>query len=54
MHADGGQLGKLTSLLENGTIKPVVDQVFPFDRMNDAMAQLDRGAARGKLVVRVR
>ncbi|GAA0675489.1 NADPH:quinone reductase-like Zn-dependent oxidoreductase [Sphingomonas insulae] len=54
MHADGGQLSKLTSLLEAGTIKPVVDRVFPFERMNDAMAQLDKGGAKGKLVVRVR
>ncbi|MEC3910582.1 NADP-dependent oxidoreductase [Sphingobium sp. CR2-8] len=54
MHADGGQLAKLTSLIENGTIKPVVDRVFPFDRMDDAMAQLDKGGAKGKLVVRVR
>ncbi|WP_277980190.1 NADP-dependent oxidoreductase [Sphingomonas phyllosphaerae] len=54
MHADGGQLGKLTSLLEDLTIRPVVDRVFPFERMNDAMAQLGKGGAKGKLVVRVR
>ncbi|NYD91737.1 NADP-dependent oxidoreductase [Sphingomonas melonis] len=54
MHADGGQLGKLAALLEDGAIKPVVDRVFPFDRMNDAMAQLEQGGAKGKLVVRMR
>ena len=54
MQADGRQLGQLTTLFEGGTLKPVIDHVFPFDRMDDAMAQLDKGGARGKLVVRMR
>lgn len=54
MHADGGQLSKLKALFEDGTMKPVIDRVFPFERMNDAMAQLEKGGAKGKLVVRVR
>lgn len=53
MHADGGQLKRLAALFEDGTMKPVVDRVFPFDWMNDAMAQLETSGARGKLVVRV-
>lgn len=29
MKADGAQLREITSLLEAGTIKPVIDRVFP-------------------------
>lgn len=51
MRADGEQLAKITSLIESGAIRPVVDRVFPFDAANDAMAYLETGRARGKVVV---
>ena len=51
MQADGGQLARLARLLEDGTIRPVVDRTFGFDGMNDAIAYLDGSRAKGKIVV---
>ena len=51
MHADGGQLGRIAKLIEDGTIRPVVDRVFPFGQLNDAFAYIDTGRAKGKVVV---
>ncbi|MFJ1312177.1 NADP-dependent oxidoreductase [Agrobacterium sp. P15N1-A] len=51
MHADGEQLNRITRLIEDGTIRPVVDRVFPFEKLNDAFAYVDTGRAKGKVVV---
>ncbi len=51
MHADGEQLGRITKLIEDGTIRPVVDRTFPFEKLNDALAYIDTGRAKGKVVV---
>ncbi|EHK74301.1 hypothetical protein SM0020_29700 [Sinorhizobium meliloti CCNWSX0020] len=51
MHADGGQLGRIAKLIEDGTIRPVVDGVFPFEQLNEAFATIDTGRAKGKVVV---
>lgn len=53
MHADGEQLATLSSLIEQGAIKPVIDRRFPFERLNDAIAHVDSNRARGKVVVDV-
>lgn len=53
MRADGEQLGKITSLIESGVITPVVDRVFPFRAINEAMEYLETGRARGKVVITV-
>jgi NADPH:quinone reductase-like Zn-dependent oxidoreductase len=54
MAANGGQLGKITSLIEAGAIRPVVDRVFPFERTNEALAHVETGRTKGKVVVVVR
>ncbi|CCV10387.1 Putative zinc-binding oxidoreductase (fragment) [Mesorhizobium sp. STM 4661] len=54
MTANGDQLGKITSLIEAGDIRPVMDRVFPFDRTNEALAYLETGRARGKVVIAVK
>lgn len=54
MEGDGAQLAKLTDLIEAGAIRPVVDRVFPFDALNEALAYVETGRARGKVVVRLR
>ena len=51
MRADGDQLGRITRLIEDGTIRPVVDRLFPFEQLNDAFAYIDTGHAKGKVVV---
>jgi len=51
MRADGGQLSKIGALIEAGVIKPVVDRVFPFPAINEAMEYLETGRAKGKIVI---
>jgi NADPH:quinone reductase-like Zn-dependent oxidoreductase len=53
MRAQGQQLGEITSLIESGAIRPVVDRVFPFERTGDALAYVETGRAKGKVVVTV-
>ena len=50
MHADGEQLSRITKLIEEGVIRPVVDHVFPFEKLNDALGHIDTGRAKGKVV----
>jgi NADPH:quinone reductase-like Zn-dependent oxidoreductase len=53
MRADGQELGEIKSLIENGVIKPVVDKVFPFQQTGDALAYVETGRAKGKVVIEV-
>jgi NADPH:quinone reductase-like Zn-dependent oxidoreductase len=54
MRASGDQLREIGRLIESGTIRPVVDRVFPFESTNDALAYVESGRAKGKVVVKVR
>ena len=54
MHPDGGQLAEIGALLEAGNIRPVIDKVYPFDQAKDALAYLEKGRAKGKVVVEMR
>jgi NADPH:quinone reductase-like Zn-dependent oxidoreductase len=54
MRANGGQLAKITSLIDDGIIRPVVDRVFPFASTKEAMAYVEAGRARGKVIVSMR
>jgi NADPH:quinone reductase-like Zn-dependent oxidoreductase len=54
MRANGDQLSKITALIEDRIIHPVMDKVFPFEALNDALAYIDTGRARGKVVVKLR
>ena len=51
MRADAEQLSKITSLLETGVIRPVVDRVFPFEATNEALAYVEAGRSKGKVVI---
>jgi NADPH:quinone reductase-like Zn-dependent oxidoreductase len=54
MRASGDQLREIGRLIDSGTIRPVVDRVFPFEATNEALAYVERGRAKGKVVVKVR
>jgi NADPH:quinone reductase-like Zn-dependent oxidoreductase len=54
MTANGGQLGEITSLIEAGAIRPVMDRVFPFEKTNEALAYVETGRAKGKVVVAIK
>jgi NADPH:quinone reductase-like Zn-dependent oxidoreductase len=54
MAANGDQLSKITALIESGAIRPVMDRVFPFEQTNEALAYVETGRSKGKVVVKVR
>ena len=54
MKASGSQLRQIAQLIESGAIRPVVDKVFPFESTNEALAYVESGRAKGKVVIKVR
>lgn len=54
VHPDGGQLESIGELLKVGNIRPVVDRVFPLEQAKEALAYLEKGRARGKVVVQIK
>lgn len=54
MKADGDQLREITSLIDADVIRPVVDRVFPFESTREALAYVETGRAKGKVVIKVR
>lgn len=54
MKASGSQLRQITPLIESGAIRPVIDKVFPFEATNEALAYVESGRAKGKVVIKVR
>ncbi len=54
MRANGDQLKEVTSLINSGTIIPVIDKVFPFESIKEAIAYVESGRAKGKVVVKMK
>lgn len=54
MKADGKQLGQITQLLEAGIIQAVIDTTFPFEQTNEALAYVETGRSKGKVVIKVK
>lgn len=54
MRANGSQLRDIARLVDAGVIRPVMDRVFPFQSTNDALAYVEAGHAKGKVVVKVK
>ena len=54
MRSNGPQLREITRLVEAGVIRPVMDRVFPFESVSEALAYVEAGHARGKVVVKVK
>ena len=54
MKASGSQLREITRLIEAGAIRPVIDKVFPYPSTNEALAYVESGRAKGKVVIRVK
>lgn len=54
VHPDGNQLAEIGKLLESWHILPVIDKVFLFDQTQEALAYLEAGRAKGKVVVKMK
>lgn len=53
MRADGGQLSQIATLIDAGAIRPVIDRVFPFESTKEALAYIETGRVKGKVVIKV-
>ena len=54
MRASGEQLRQIAELIDAGAIRPVVDRVFPFEQAREALAYVETGRSKGKVVIKVR
>jgi NADPH:quinone reductase-like Zn-dependent oxidoreductase len=54
MKASGNQLREIGALLDAGAIRPLVDRVYPFEQIGEALAYVETGRAKGKVVVKLR
>lgn len=53
MRADGRQLEQISGLIDSGALRPVVDKIFPFTQTPDALAYVETGRSKGKVVIKV-
>ncbi|HOY70130.1 MAG TPA: NADP-dependent oxidoreductase [Methylotenera sp.] len=51
MRANGEQLKTLSSLYDAGKLRPVVDRTFEFNETLEAIAYVEQGRAKGKVVI---
>ena len=54
VHPDARQLAEIGELLKAERIRPVIDKVFPVEQAKEALAYLEKGRAKGKVVVQIR
>jgi NADPH:quinone reductase-like Zn-dependent oxidoreductase len=51
MRASGAQLDDITKLIDAEVLRPVVDRTYPFDETAQALAHVESGRAKGKVVI---
>jgi NADPH:quinone reductase-like Zn-dependent oxidoreductase len=51
MHPSGSDLAQLAELIEQEKLKVTVDKTYPFARISEALAYVESGRAKGKVVV---
>jgi NADPH:quinone reductase-like Zn-dependent oxidoreductase len=54
MRANGDQLREISSLIEAGHIRPVLDRSYPLASTAEALAYVEQGRAKGKVIVKVK
>lgn len=50
-HHSGEDLATIAALMQEGKVTPVIDRTYPLERTAEAMAYLETGRARGKVVI---
>src|SRR3954453_19445783 len=51
MRANGAQLDEIAKLIDSGDLRPIVDQRYPFDEAPEALAHVEGGRTKGKVVI---
>jgi alcohol dehydrogenase len=54
MHASDTELAELAGLIEQGKLKVIIDKIYPFAKISEALAYVESGHAKGKVVVPMR
>jgi NADPH:quinone reductase-like Zn-dependent oxidoreductase len=54
MRPDGAQLAELAGWIDAGKLRPILHRTYPLADFREAFAELERGRARGKIVLSVR
>jgi len=50
---DAGDLNHLAELMASGRVKPVIDRTYPLAQVPEALAYVEEGHSRGKVIVKV-
>ena len=53
MRPDGDQLAEIASWIDAGKLRPILHRTYPLAEYREAFAELERGRARGKIVVTI-
>lgn len=53
MYPSGEQLDEIRVLVDKGVLCPVVDKVYPFSSIKEALAYSESGKSKGKIVIRI-
>lgn len=51
MRPDGKQLDEIAALIDDGVIRPVIDRIYPFEKVGEAMHYGEAGHATGKIII---
>jgi NADPH:quinone reductase-like Zn-dependent oxidoreductase len=51
MRPSGHELAEIAALVDAGVIRPVLDRIYPFEQVREAIAYAETGRATGKVVV---
>ncbi len=51
MQPSGAQLADIAALVDGGVIRPVIDKVYAFDQVKQAVAYAETGRATGKIII---
>jgi alcohol dehydrogenase len=53
MRPDGAELAELAAWIDDGRLRPLIHRAYPLADVGEAFAELERGRARGKIVVTI-
>lgn len=51
MRASGAQLDEISRLIDAGALRPIVERAYPFDEAPQALAHVEGGRTKGKVVI---
>ena len=51
MRASGPQLDEITKLIDSNVLRPILDRAYPFDEAPQALAHVESGRTKGKVVI---